>query len=146
MVTPNQSPRNIIHICVEKYNNSIHSSTLKTPKEILFGNQRDPERQIDPDGLEEIRRKTYDEIIVRLKEAQHKQLGKANQNKQPAPMLETGQAIFVKDKIIRPKHKPIFKKSFVQTSNEVTLRNEDNAKLHKSNVKNINLFPGSQQS
>lgn len=145
-VTPHLPSRNIIHICVEKYNNTIHSSTLKTPKEILFGNQRDPERQIDPDNLEEIRRKTYDEVIIRLKEAQLKLLEKTNKNRQQAPMLETGQTIFVKDKIIRPKHKPIFKKSFVQTSNDVTLRNEDNAKLHKSNVKNINLFPGSRQS
>lgn len=144
-ITPHLPSRNIVHIVVEKYNNTIHSSTLKTPKEILFGNQRDPERQIDPDKLEQIRQKTYDEIIVRLKEAQQKQLEKENKNKPPAPALETGQMVYVKDKIIKPKHKQIFKKAFVQNSNEVTFRNEGNSKLHKSNVKNINLFPGSQR-
>lgn len=145
-VTPHLPSQNIIHIVVEKYNNTIHSSTLKTPKEILFGYQRDPERQINPDILQEIRQKTYDEVIVRLKEAQQKQLKKSYQNCKPPPALETGQMIFVKDKIIKPKHKPIFKKLFVQNSNEVTFKDENNAKLHKSNVKNINLFPESRQS
>lgn len=145
-ITPHLPSRNIVHIAVEKYNNTIHSSTLKTPKEILFGNQRDPERQIDPDRLEQIRQKTYDEVIIRLKEAQYKLLEKANKNRQPAPALETGQMVYVKDKIIKPKHKEIFNKAFVQNSNEVTFRNEGNSKLHKSNVKNINLFPGSRQS
>lgn len=143
-ITPHLPSRNIVHIVVEKYNNSIHSSTLKTPKEILFGNQRDPDRQIDPDRLEQIRTKTYDEIIIRLKEAQNKQIEKINKNRQEAPALVTGQTVFVKDKLIKSKDKPIFKKSFVQNSNEVTFRNETNAKLHKSNIKNINLVPGSR--
>lgn len=144
-LTPHLPSRNIIHIVVEKYNNTIHSSTLKTPKEILFGNQRDSNRQTDPNQLELIRQKTYDEVIVRLKEAQFKQLAKINKNRQSAPVLETGQQVYVKDKIIKPKHKNLFKKAYVQTSNEVTFRNEENSKLHKSNVKNINIIPESRQ-
>lgn len=138
-LTPHLPSQNLIHIAVEKYNSTIHSVTLKTPKEILFGVRQDPERQIDADQLEEIRRKTYDETIIKLKEAQVKQLEKHNKKSKPAPNLETGQMIYTKDKIIKPKHKKIFKKSFVQTSNEVTFKNEQGAKLHKTNVKNVNL-------
>lgn len=137
-ITPQLQPRNIIHIAVEKYNNTIHSSTLHTPKEILFGAQRDPNKQVNPESLEQIRTKLYDEIILRLKETQRKQLIQ-NKDRPPPPTLKAGQTVFIKDKIIKPKHKKIFKKVKVQDSNKVTFRNERNAKLHKSNVKNINL-------
>ena len=146
-LTPSLPPRNIIHIVVEKYNKAIHSSSLKAPKEILFGIQRNPNAQTDPDALEQIRQKTYDEVIVRLKESQAKQLENVNRTRQAPPTLETGQPVYVKDKIIKPKHKKPFKKMHVQTNKEVTFQNEAGAKLHKTNVKNINLrlIPGSDR-
>ena len=138
-VSPGRSPRDTMRIVVEKYNNTIHSSTTKTPKEIVFGKSRTPDRDIDPDRLEETRQKIYDEVLVKLKEAQQRLLSSANRKAEPPPHLEIGQKVFVKDKIIRAKHKPKFEQHFVQQNREITFRDENNSKLHKSNVKNILL-------
>lgn len=137
--TPDATVRNIMQTAVEKYNNSIHSSTSMTPKEIVFGKTRNPNQQIDPDHLEEIRQKRYDDVLANLTKTQENQLLTFNKNRSDAPQFPVGKQVFVKDKNIKAKHKPRFKKNFVQLNNEVTFRNEQNTKLHKSNVKNLNI-------
>lgn len=138
-ITPETAVRNLIQTVVEKYNNSIHSSTTMTPKEIVFGKTRNTDQLIDPDRLEEIRQKRYDDVLVSLTKTQDKQLSTINKNRRDPPEFVVGKEVFVKDKIIRAKHKPKFKKHFVQQNNNVTFKNEHNSKLHKSNVKNINV-------
>lgn len=135
-LTPTYSCRRLMSIIVNKYNDTIHSVTGKTPKEILFGKSSNP---ISVEQIDEIRHKTYDEILVRLKEKQEKQLNTHNKNRQEPPELETGQEIYVKDKIFKSKHKPIFKKHFVQKNKRVTIRNEKRQNLHKTNIKNVNM-------
>lgn len=135
-LTPQYCCKNLMSIVVEKYNNTIHSTTKKTPKEILLGKSHN---NVTPEQLEEIRNRMYDEIIVNLKERQYKQLETHNRNRQPPIPLDVGQKVYVKDKLIKPKHHPRFKKHHSQIDNIVTFRNENNSKLHKSNVKNINL-------
>lgn len=110
-----------------------------TPKEIVFGKTRNTDQLIDPDRLEEIRQKRYDDVLVSLTKTQDKQLSTINKNRRDPPEFVVGKEVFVKDKIIRAKHKPKFKKHFVQQNNNVTFKNEHNSKLHKSNVKNINV-------
>lgn len=134
-LTPQYCCTNLMSIVVEKYNNTIHSTTKKTPKEVLLGKSHIP---TNPEQLEEIRNKTYDEILVNLKARQLKQLETHNKNRQPPPPLEVGQEVYVKDKLIKPKHQPRFKKHHAQADNTVTFRNENNSKLHKSNMKNVN--------
>lgn len=136
---PDVTVRNLVQTVVEKYNNTIHSSTSMTPKEIVFGKTRNPDIQIDPDRLEEIRQKRYDEVLANLTKTQQNQLATFNKNRAEPPEFPIGKEVFVKDKIIRAKHKPKFKKYYVQQNNDVTFRNEQNSKLHKSNVKNINI-------
>ena len=138
-VSPNLCPKTLIQISVDKYNSTIHSATSKTPKEILFGKHNSINNQISPDQLEIIRQKTYDDVLLKLKQKQQDQNNTFNKNRPPPPALQPGQQVFVKDKVIRAKHKNKFKKHFVQNSNEVTFRNENNSNLHKSNVKNVNL-------
>lgn len=135
---PNSATRNLVQTVVEKYNNTIHSSTSLTPKEIVFGKTRGM-TTIDPDRLEEIRQKRYDDVLVNLTKAQDKQLRTFNKNGSEPPDFPIGKQVFVKDKIIKAKHKPKFKKHFVQQNNPVTFKNETNSKLHKSNVKNLNI-------
>lgn len=135
-LNPSYPCKRLMTISVNKYNDTIHSTTGKTPKEILFGKSNN---SIPVQKLDEIRNKTYDEVIVKLKEKQQNLLGTHNKNRQEPPELETGQEIFVKDKIFKGKHKPIFKKHFVQTNQRVTVRNEKNQNLHKSNIKNLNI-------
>lgn len=133
---PEYPCRRLMTIVTEKYNNTIHSTIKKTPKQILLGISRNP---ISPEMIDEIRNKSYDEILVKLRERQDKQLETHNKNRQPAPQLQTGQQVFVKDKVFRSKHKPLFKKHSVQVNNRVTIQNQNNSKFHKTNIKNVNL-------
>lgn len=135
-LTPQYCCKNLMCIVVEKYNNTIHSTIKKTPKEVLLGKSNST---TNPEQLEEIRTKMYDELLVNLKEKQLKQLETHNKSRQPPVPLVVGQEIYVKDKLIKPKHHPRFKRHHAQTDNIVTFRNENNSKLHKSNIKNINL-------
>lgn len=135
-LTPDLSCRTIMCIIVEKYNNTIHSTIGKTPKEVLLGITNG---QISPEQLQEIRTKRYDEVVLKLQENQKKVLAKHNSARNDPPVLVTGQQVYVKDKIIRAKHKDKFKKHFVQESGKTTFRNERNAKIYKGNIKNLNL-------
>lgn len=135
-LNPSYPCSRLMTISVDKYNETIHSTTGKTPKEILFGKSNS---SVSAEELDEIRNKMYEEVLVQLKEKQQKQLDTHNKNRQPAPDLTTGQEIYVKDKIFKSKHKPIFKKHFVQTNKRVTITNEKNQNLHKSNIKNFQL-------
>lgn len=123
-------------ISVNKYNDTIHSTTGKTPKEILFAKSSNP---VPIEEIDHVRNRRYDEVIVQSKAKQEKLLETHNRKRQEPPDLETGQEILVKDKIFKSKHKPLFKKHFVQTNQRVTVRNEKNQNLHKSNIKNINI-------
>lgn len=138
-ITPESVVPNLVQTVVEKYNNSIHSATSMTPKEIVFGKTRNTDQPIDPDRLEEIRRKRYDDVLLNLTKTQERQLSTFNKERPDPPIFVVGKKVFVKDKIIKAKHKPKFKKHFVQQDNIVTFKNEHNSKLHKSNVKNINI-------
>lgn len=108
-------------IIVEKYNNTIHSTIGKTPKEVLLGITNG---HIRPEQLQENQKKV---------------LAKHNNGSNDPPALVTGQQVYVKDKIIRAKHKDKFKKHFVQESGRTTFRNEKNAKIYEGNIKNVIL-------
>lgn len=135
-LNPSYPCRRLMAISVNKYNDTIHSTTGKTPKEILFGKSSNP---VPIEEIDHVRNRRYDEVIVQLKAKQEKLLETHNRKRQEPPDLETGQEILVKDKIFKSKHKPLFKKHFVQTNQRVTVRNEKNQNLHKSNIKNINI-------
>lgn len=65
--TPEHPCRTAMKIVAEKYNNTIHSTTKKTPKKILFGITNQP---IDPEQLEQIRSRMYDQVLFQLRNQQ----------------------------------------------------------------------------
>ena len=119
---PNYSTKRHMAIVVGKYNDTIHSVTKKTPKEILLGISQNP---ASVEEIDEVRNRIYDEVILQLKQAQSKQLKTHNKLRQVPPQLEVRQEIFVKDKVFKGKEKPIFKRNFVQDDKRVTVQNEN---------------------
>ena len=132
---PDWTCTDLIATSVEKYNNTIHSSIKRTPKEVVFGINATSQ---DPEQLELIRRSLYDEVLVKLKETQARQLQR-NQDRSTPPALKPNQVVYVKDKLIKPKHKNRFKRTKVQADAKVTFTDSEDHKAHKTNVKNVNL-------
>lgn len=131
---PTWSCVDLVKTAVEKYNHSIHSVTKMKPIDVVLGGNV---RDVTPEKRAEIRQKVYDEVLLRLKEAQVKQASCTK--RVPPPELSPGQTVFVKDKLIKAKHKNRFKRFKVQQNNKVTFLDEDGLKKHKENVKNIGL-------
>lgn len=127
--------QDLVATAVEKYNNTIHSATQKTPKEILLGRNQET---LTPEQLSDIRQRVYDEVIVKLKEAQTKQ-NMANDKRNEPPMFTQDQMVYTKDKIIKAEHKNRFKKCKVKEDNQVTFLDSRDLKIHKENVKNIGI-------
>lgn len=127
--------KDLVRTSVEKYNCTIHSVLKMSPRDVLLG--KSSSQALSPEELEAIRTKTYDEIIVRLLEAQKKQNG-TNARRDP-PDLVADQIVYTKDKVIKAKHKNRFKKTRVRTNNRVTFEDSEGRKKHKQNIKNIGL-------
>lgn len=136
--SPELSVQDRIAIAVEKYNNTIHSSIGKTPKEILIPRSRLAE-PLTLEQLEETRNKTYDEVLVKLQEVKEKQQKTHNKDRIEPPTLAPGKTIYVKDKVIKAKHKNRFKREQVQTNHRVSVELDNGRRIHKDNVKNVNL-------
>ena len=137
-LNPELTVKERIILITEKYNRTIHSSTNKTPREILFPSNTDG-TPVSPDELEEIRNRIYDEVLLKLKEARQKQNDSHNVNRNTPPELAPGKEVYIKDKLIKAKHKERFKKRKIQEDNRVTFKDDINRKQHKDNVKNVNL-------
>lgn len=135
-VHPTWSCLDLMRTSVEKYNCTIHSVIKLTPKEALLGKNSES-NVITPEELENTRKKMYDEIIVRIQEAQQKQM--KNYKGVDPPNLTSEQIVYTKDKIIKAKHKNRFKKTKVQTDHKVTFTDAEGRKKHKDNIKNIGL-------
>lgn len=59
----------------------------------------------------------------------------AQQKKTKIKTYEPGETVFKKDKQIKKKNKPIYKKETVGKDNNVTITTSNNRKIHKSHLK-----------
>lgn len=127
------SQKEIIYLAVDRYNNTIHSVIKAKPSDIFFGRSS----KTDYQNLIAARTKVDNELSERIRENQQTRLSRENKEKDTPKPYKTGQTIYVRDKQIKAKHKPIYKKEVVLRNNRVTITTASGKKIHKSHIKNI---------
>lgn len=146
---PSDPPNFIMQKAIIVYNNTIHSSTQKTPFEMKNGHCFD-KNEIFPKKNEEnlheyvkLHKQKYDQlcsiIARRNKEFKVKQIGKLNKNRVPPPNLKVGEIVY-KKRDRRTKTEPKFSKQIVNIDKGITFTNNLGKKIHKNKIKrNITL-------
>lgn len=128
---PNIDTKALVSLAISLYNDSIHSATKFSPKEIIFNNSN----LIDPNHIEENAQLLYKKVKKNIEKARTSQ-EKRNKNKEDPPHLDPNQEVFLIPNIrkkLDPRAKPI-------TVNEITdktFRNNKRIKRHKNKIKRL---------
>lgn len=123
-----------INLAVSIYNDSIHSQTKLTPKELFFGfKNEDP---VPEDLDERIRQK---EEFYRIFSEQHaqkklKDLEKLNRNREEPENFSLNDTVFER-KRNNLKHQPRYQKLKVTENRETNIIDESGRKIHKTKLK-----------
>ena len=129
------SQKEIFKICLTLYNSTVHSVTKLKPVELFYGIKENEERKLHLDSLLEDRNKLFDRVIDELKKKQKYDLAYHNKLREKEPHFEKGEEIFVKRQGLRSKTKPLFEPAKVLDNKRKTIINQNNKKVHKSNIK-----------
>uniref|UniRef100_A0AB38Z1M6 Polyprotein n=1 Tax=Chuta errantivirus TaxID=3078401 RepID=A0AB38Z1M6_9VIRU len=123
--SPNLNLNDLLQIAIHKYNNSIHSVTGDTPKNIYTGINRD---NLSIPQFQEQRKKTLENIINKFKTMNDK-------IKEPKYRKYTpGQFAYEKIKSVS-KRDPFYKKVKVKENHLTFIIDEENRKIHKCNLR-----------
>lgn len=85
------------------YNNAIHSSTKLKPREIFRACKDGEERPLDMEKIIEARDQLFDEVALRAKICQQKQLEWHNKRREDPPPLDSGQDVLNRRQGIKQK-------------------------------------------
>lgn len=94
-------------------------------------------RPLDPDLRIEDRDKFNDEICLQL-EKRKKLVEKQNEKKEPEPILQEDETVYVARPGIKSKTKPKFEAVKVKRNNRKTFIDSKGRKIHKNNIKRKN--------
>ncbi|XP_049316307.1 retrovirus-related Pol polyprotein from transposon opus isoform X1 [Bactrocera dorsalis] len=114
---PDYSFKEIVNIAVDRYNNTIHSVTKRKPADIFFGRTQ----RINYQGLTNFKEIVNSDLRNEIARNQKNTLNYHNKNRSKIRNYEPGDTIFKKNKQIKGKTKPIFKKETVAKDNTVTI-------------------------
>lgn len=128
---PEYSLKEIINIAVDRYNNTVHSVTKRKPADIFFGRAQ----RINYQDLTDFKDIVNTDLRNEIERNQNKMLNYHNKKRSKAKKYEPGDIVFKRDKQIKKKNKPIFKKATIANDNTVTITTTDNRKIHKSHIK-----------
>lgn len=129
---PDYTLKEIINIAVDRYNNTIHSVTKRKPTDIFFGRTSRINYKNLIDFKDIVNTDLRNEIIRNQKQS----LNWHNKRRTKAKSYQPGEIVYKKDKQIKGKTKPIFRKETIAKDNKVTITTTNNRKIHKSHLRN----------
>lgn len=131
---PNLSVKELIEICVDRYNNTIHSTTKKRPRDLFFN------RNIGAnyENLLSIQNKINTDLRHLLKRNMGVRKARMNRRRQSPKKYRKGDRIYVAIKTIQGKNKALYRKEIVEKDNRVTVLTRSGRKIHKEHIKNLN--------
>lgn len=130
---PRLTPEERVAITVDRYNNTIHSVTKRKPADIFLNRTA----RINYQELSNFRERTYDDIKALLLHEQETRNARNNKTRSPPHDFTIGDEMFISNKQIKSKEKPIYKKEIVSQDRNVTVITQSGKKFHKSDIKNV---------
>lgn len=128
---PNTDTKTLVNLAISLYNDSIHSATKFSPREIIFNNNN----LIDPNQIDENAQQLYDKVKVNIEKARTSQ-EKRNKSKEDPPHLDPNQEVFLIPNI-RKKLDPRAKPTNANEITDKTFRNNKRIKRHKNKIKRL---------
>ncbi|GBP00108.1 Retrovirus-related Pol polyprotein from transposon opus [Eumeta japonica] len=130
---PDLSVKELIEICVDRYNNTIHSTTKRRPRDLFFN-------RINGASFEKLlseQKKVNTDLRHLLKRNMAARNAKMNRNRQSPKKYRKGDRIYVAIKTIQGKNKALYRKEIVEKDNRVTVLTKSGRKIHKEHIKNL---------
>lgn len=123
-----------INLAVSIYNDSIHSQTKLTPKELFFGIKNGDTIPSDLD--ERIRQKEalFKIFAAKQKEEKAKYLAKINKNREDPDYFSENETVYER-KRNNLKHQERYKEIKILDNKETNIIDTDNRKIHKTKLK-----------
>lgn len=123
----------LITLATDRYNNTVHSVTNKKPVDIFFNRAE----RINYQNLQNFRRKLNKQVKKSIKERQKATLERHNAKHRAVPKeYKAGDVVHIRNKQIKAKHKPLYKKAVVNKNNRVTVQTDTGKRIHKTHIKN----------
>lgn len=130
---PRSTPQELVAITVDRYNNTVHSVIKRKPVDVFFNRTA----RINYQELANFRERTNDDIKALLLHEQQTRNARNNKRRSPPRNFDTGDNLFIANKQIKGKQKPLYKKETVAENRNATVITQTGKKFHKSDVKNV---------
>lgn len=134
----NLSPKSLWQLAVSHYNATIHTAHKMKPASVFYAIK---DNEVRPEILGlilENKEKLFEEVNLRLKDCQKKNIQYHNRNREEEPQLREDETVYVTRQGIKSKTKPKFVAVKVAQDRSKTFLDETNRKLHKANIKRKN--------
>lgn len=126
--------KEIFEIANFLYNDTIHSTTKLKPVEAFYAITNN-ERSLNIESMIKDKNEIFDEIILKLKAKQKKNLEQHNKKKEAPSELLENQEVYVKSSGIKSKIKNKFNALIVRENKQRIFRDLKHRKLHKEDIK-----------
>lgn len=130
---PNLSVKELIEICVDRYNNTIHSTTKKRPRDLFFNRNVGANYE----SLLSEQKKVNTDLRHLLKRNMAARNARMNKKRQSPKKYRRGDRIYVAIKTIKGKNRALYRKEIVEKDNRVTVLTRSGRKIHKEHIKNL---------
>ena len=127
------SVKELIEICVDRYNNTIHSVTKKRPRDLFFNRFGETSYE----KLLSTQKKVNKDLRHLLKRNMTIRNARMNKKRQSPKNCRKGDRIYVAIKTIKGKNKALYKKEIVERNNRATVLTRSGRKIHKEHIKNL---------
>ena len=134
----NLSPKSLWQLAVAHYNATIHTAHKMKPASVFYAIK---DEEVRPDKMSlilENKDKFFEEINLKLRDCQKKNIESHNKNCEEEPQLEEGKIVYVARQGIKSKTQPKFVAVKVTQDRSKTFLDKSNRKIHKANIKRIN--------
>lgn len=130
---PRLTPKERDAITVDRYNNTIHSVIKRKPADVFLNRTA----RINYQELANFREHTNEDIKALLLHEQETRNARINKTRSPPRNFDSGNELFIANKQIKGKQKPLYKKETVAENRNATIVTQSGKKFHKSDIKNV---------